>query len=647
MKESKRIIDSIKKTGSFLKKTKKRNIIIGGLVFLFILLLGISVFMYLTKTETVPRKGGIYTEGIIGTPRFINPIYSQNSETDRDLTEIVFSGIMRYDEDNNLVPYLAKNIETENKRTFRVVLRDDIFWSDGEKITSDDIVFTIELMQNRAVQSPLRIGWEGIRVEKISEREMNFFLESPSPLFWEKLTFKPIPKHIWENVSINDLQFSNNNLYPIGSGPYKVDFVEDASGKIEFISLIENPYYFEKGPYIENINFLFFETEQDLLKNSNLLDGFALPSIKTKINSSLNRYSYQLPRYFAIFFNLEKFDQEIRTALRYGTNKESLLLSLERVNPISSPIIPEFYGFNHPEISYEHNPEKAISILEEKGFIKTDSYFEEIIREESSFEFNQRLEEDSQGDQVRELERCLINLEILNGREITGYFDSELKEAVNQFQELFREEILDPHRFSNPTGIVATSTQKKLNELCGGKIPEERQILSIEIKTINHPTLLETVEIIKSQWGKIGIMVTLNTLEIHEIEKDILEDKNFDTFLFGISMESIPDPFRWWHSAQVNVPGLNFTNYKNSYADDFLEKAVTSADKEERINSLENFQNIVLEEKPAIFLYSPDYLYIVSRKVKGVSGGKIINSSQRLNNITNWYINTKKIWRNN
>ncbi len=649
MKESKKIADLIKKQASSLtkKEANKKNLILGGVALAFLFFVLIFTFSYFLKTETVPAKGGTYTEGLIGVPRFINPLYGQNSEIDRDLTQISFAGLMKYDSENNLVPYLAEKVETDNKRVFNVVLRDDIFWSDGNEITADDIIFTVEKIQNRAVQSTLRIGWEGIRAEKISEREVNFHLENPSPLFWEKLTLKPIPKHIWEDITVNDFQFSRNNLYPVSSGPYKVESVKEVLGEIEAVSFVENPYYFETPPYIEKINFLFFKSEEELLRNINILDGFALPSIKTEINSSLIEYSYQLPRYFALFFNLEKFDKDLRIALRKATDKESLLSSLDRVKGVSSPIIPEFYGFNNPEISYDYDKEVAISVLENKGFIKNNSYFEKIVEEKRFFEFNERLEEDSQGEQVRELQRCLIDLEILEETEITGYFDSETKEAVNQFQENYREEILDPHGFSNPTGIVGPSTQTKLNQLCGGETPEIREVFSIEIKTINHPALIETVEIIKSQWAEIGVLVELEIVEIHQIEKEILEEKNFEIFLFGISMESIPDPFRWWHSSQVNIPGLNFTNYKNSYADELLEKAATSTNKEERVNSLESFQNIILEDKPATFLYSPNYIYMVSRKVKGVSEGKLINSSQRFKNINNWYINTQKIWKKN
>ena len=636
----------------FLKTTDNKQLtLIVGLL-LFFIILSVSSFVYYRNTEVGPAEGGTYTEGLLGAPRFLNPVYSQKSEADKDLTEIIYAGLMRYDEENKPTPYLADSIETEDNREFNIILREDIYWSDGEKITADDVIFTIEKIQNRNIQSPLRISWEGVRTERVSEKELNLFLENSSPLFIEKLTLKPIPEHLWSEVDSDDFQFSEYNLDPVSSGAYKVDQIIQEENKKE-VKLVRNPHYFEKEAYIENLNFKFFDSERELLESRDELDGFALPSIKNEVNSSFSSYKYRLPRYFALFFNLERFNEETRKALRMATDKESILDSIDNVNRVNSPIIPDFYGLPEPEVDYELDREEALSLFKEEGYELSDEGKLEIVtREETSFEFTERISQDDQGEEVRQLQRCLIDLTeehdfLFPEGEVTGYFDQDTEDAVNRFQDFFREDILDPHGFENPTGIVAGSTQSKLNELCGGPIPEEREQLTVRITTINHPLLAKVVEELEDQWNDLGIAVVAEKVDHQSIQAQVIEEKDYDSFLFGISMESMPDPFRWWHSSQTESPGLNFTNYKNSEVDQMLTDAITLSEEDERNEALDKFQNKLLEDKPAIFLYSPHYIHMVSDDVQGIKGGRIVNSSQRFKNINNWYINTTRIWKNN
>ena len=124
-----------------------------------------------------PAFGGVYREGLVGQPRFINPIYLSTQDVDRDLVEVLFSGLMKYNEKGELVEDLAASFEIkEDGKVFEVLLRDNIFWHDGEPLTSGDVIFTIDLIQDPQYQSPLRIKWFGVRTEKISEKGIRFRL---------------------------------------------------------------------------------------------------------------------------------------------------------------------------------------------------------------------------------------------------------------------------------------------------------------------------------------------------------------------------------------------------------------------------------------------------------------------------------------
>ena len=174
--------------------------------FIFIgLFLTSSLFLlinfYLKNTEVKEAPGGTYTEGVVGFPRFINPVYAQSSDVDRDLVELIFSGIMKYDDQGQLVYDLAQSIEEKDDgETYVVKLKENVFWHDNEPLTTNDIVFTIKTIQNADYKSPLRGNYLGIDVVKINDYTLHFKLKNVYSGFLERLTFKIIPEHIWQDI---------------------------------------------------------------------------------------------------------------------------------------------------------------------------------------------------------------------------------------------------------------------------------------------------------------------------------------------------------------------------------------------------------------------------------------------------------------
>jgi peptide/nickel transport system substrate-binding protein len=115
--------------------------------------------------------------------------------------------------------------------------------------------------------------------------------------------------------------------------------------------------------------------------------------------------------------------------------------------------------------------------------------------------------------------------------------------------------------------------------------------------------------------------------------------------LFGEVLSAVLDPFPYWHSTQVKDPGLNLASYKNSAVDNLLEKARTSVDEEIRTEQYQQIQDLIIEDAPAIFLYTPEYIYMTSEEVTGPKERTIFDPSQRFSNIEEWYIKTKRTWQ--
>jgi len=165
-------------------------------LFLFLVLAfcssGFLIFgFYGENTETRPAVGGTYVEGLVGQPRFINPIYSSLNDADRDLTEILFSGLMKYNKEGEVIKDLANTFEIkEGGKIYEFSIKENVLWSDGKKLTVDDIIFTIETIQNPDYKSSLRAEWLGIETEKISDYEIRFKLKNPSFVFLESTTLK-------------------------------------------------------------------------------------------------------------------------------------------------------------------------------------------------------------------------------------------------------------------------------------------------------------------------------------------------------------------------------------------------------------------------------------------------------------------------
>ena len=168
--------------------------------------------------------------------------------------------------------------------------------------------------------------------------------------------------------------------------------------------------------------------------------------------------------------------------------------------------------------------------------------------------------------------------------------------------------------------------------------------LSLKLTTSTWPELIETANNIKAQWLQIGVEVNIEILPTPEMQQAIKE-RNYQMFLFGEILSLDPDPFILWHSSQKKDPGLNLALYDNKSADILLEEARQTLNPLERAEKYDDFQKLVIEDIPAIFLYSPTYLYGQTKTIKGFDNKVIPTPSGRFSNIETWFIETKRIWK--
>ncbi|MFH0804288.1 MAG: ABC transporter substrate-binding protein [Candidatus Zambryskibacteria bacterium] len=283
----------------------------------------------------VPAFGGSFTEGLIGSPRFINPVLAV-SDTDKDMTAVIYSGLLKASEKGGFEPDLAKSYEIKEDGTvYDFIIKDNVYFHDGKEITADDIVFTIEKILDPVIKSPKKSNWEGVTVEKISDREIRFILKKSYVPFLSALTLGILPKHIWENVSSEEFPFSQFNIDPIGSGPYKVEKIVRNSGGIPTtITLSSWSKYALGRPKIKSIVFKFFQNETALLKayGDKTIDsaaGLSQTAAKSLIDKNDIIDQSSLPRVFGVFLNQNIapvfLNKEIREALEMATPKKRIV----------------------------------------------------------------------------------------------------------------------------------------------------------------------------------------------------------------------------------------------------------------------------------------------------------------------------------
>lgn len=332
---------------------------------------------------SVPSQGGTIVEGIVGTPRFVNPVLAI-TRADHDMVALVYSGLLKLDDKGNLVPDVAESITvSEDGRTYHVKLRKGVRFHNGAELTARDVAFTIGLIQTPELKSPLRGNWDGVQVEAINDYELTLTLEEPYAPFKANLTVGILPRELWDSLPIEQIPFSANNTNPIGSGPYMVeDVLRNESGLIEAYALRAfNASNLD--PKITSIVFNFYQNEDELLQALADQEIASTPSLSPENLSRVDTDAYSviqtpLPRTFAVYFNQNKSvalrDESVRRALDAALDKEALVQEVLGGYgiPTDSPVPVGL--LSQAATSTEEAPGAASpeTILQEGGWTRTE-----------------------------------------------------------------------------------------------------------------------------------------------------------------------------------------------------------------------------------------------------------------------------------
>ncbi len=330
--------------------------------------------------------GGIYTEALVGSMGRLNPMLDWNNPADRDVNRLLFSGLIRFDARGLPQPDLAESWGTSSDGTvYNFSIRPNALWHDGQPVTTDDVLFTIELIKSSGSLFPQDIKdlWTQVEVKKFDDKNFQFKLPEPFAPFLDYVTFGVLPKHILQTVPADQLANAEFNLKPIGSGPYQFESLLITGGQISGVTLAANPNYFITRPYIDQIVFRYYPTSAAALDAYRQGEVLGISRITIDVlpqalaEPTLSVHSSRLPQLGLVFLNLNNpnkiFLQEakVRQALLLGINRTTIASRIMQGQAViaHSPILPGSWAYYNDIKRYEYDPDAAIALLKDAGFV--------------------------------------------------------------------------------------------------------------------------------------------------------------------------------------------------------------------------------------------------------------------------------------
>jgi len=187
-------------------------------------------------------------------PENLNPIYGDNVY---EGNQKAFNGLLRYAQDLSPEPDVASALPTRSAdgKTVTVKLRDDVRFTDGKPMTSEDVVFTYKSILDPKAASPLVTLLDSVDdVKAVDATTVEFDLKRPDPAFFDKLQIGIVPAHLLRG---KDLEKAAFNTKPVGTGPYVVTEFEPGGR----IVMLANEKYFRGAPKIKRIVWTAVEDE--------------------------------------------------------------------------------------------------------------------------------------------------------------------------------------------------------------------------------------------------------------------------------------------------------------------------------------------------------------------------------------------------
>ncbi len=520
----------------------------------------------------IPIRGGRYTEAVVGgVPTAINPLLP-TTETDPNVTSLIFSGLTKLDGQGNIYGDLADKIDLDPEgKVYTFHIRDNATWHDGQPVTPQDVLFTIHLLQDPHFPGDAALAdfWRTVTVDLPGGNQVRFTLSDRNSPFLSYTTLGLLPQHLLGGIKAEELRDLPFNLSPVGTGPYRFVQLDRNTPAID-LTLWSKHYEVvtEAAYYVQELRFQYypsFELALDVAKQSKDSGVMGLSEVPitslaqaaTTLNpnqkdASWQFYGYNIAAYTALFFNFQSplfSDRAVRQAASYAIDRDSIVQNALGGQAIAGdgPIHPSSWAYKNETGKHKFDPDTAKKTLDDAGWkVKTPG-------------------------QPREKD----------GTKLTF------------------------------TLVTNSSAERPL-----------------------------VAQLVQKQLVAVGFDVQVNTtaLSSFDLQRTYLEPHRFDAAIFGWDkLLGDPDPYILWHSTQADG-GYNFTNFRDSEADQLLENGRRATNPNERKILYNQFQDLFASEVPAVVLYYPRYVVAIAKNVNGIEADTIDTPADRFRGISHWFI---------
>ena len=501
---------------------------------------------YFFAGHVIPVAGGLYSEAIVGTPRYLNPVLALPGSPDDDITALVFSGLTRVNIAREIVPDLAESwTVSPDGRIYTFRIRKDVLWHDGKPFVADDVVATIKHLQTADFpgESMVALPWQGIDVE-LTPEGVRFTLPTANSWFLEQASIGVIPAHVTANLRGRALLESGFNRMPIGTGPYRV-----TSADLRRVQLTVNSAFHGQVPLIRDIDLRFFGT--------------------------------------------------VESAVAAARRNEVMAI---RPIPATDLGIPP-PGFN---VLARVDAAKTVSLV-----------------------FNTRPGQmDDAGIRAAiasSIDRATVAA-TLNGAAVgTDDLPADLSMARATFERLgWRRSSATP---PGPNAIENT-----------GPLQRDGRSFTLSLVINDRPERVAVADEIARQLGAMGIRVDIQKIGWGGMIGDVLPTGRFQSVLLEtFDPAAMPNPAAVWQS---NAP-LNVGKWSNKRSDELLVAALRATTEPERQTALRDWRAVFVADAPAIDLYRPGIVYVVSQEIQGQNAMDLRLPRDRFASIADWYVFTK------
>lgn len=548
----------------------------------------LGVRLWTEHVVPVPARGGEYVEAVVGAPSLPNPLFASGSDVDGDLARLMYAGLVAETPDGTLVPDLAESFEvSDDGKEYVFRMKDDLKWQDGVPLTVDDVMFTVNLIQTPDYKSPLGQLFRGVTATRVDDRTVKFTLDKPSSGFLNALTVGILPTHIWQDVPPSGFTLADYNLKPVGAGPFEFkSLVRDRLGAVRSYTM-ERFDGAATPALLDRITFRFYPDMDSAVAAvaSRQADGIAFVPLeyrsKVEARHDLAEYDLRLPQSTDIFF-----DSKNQPLFKDDAVRKALLAATPR----------------------------------------------------------QKIVDDVLGGAA-----TLVDSPILPG--MPGY-DGSLTQAG--YDPDAARKLLDDagYSFATPTSTYRELQKTKKITIGTGKKAQTKTVadgdpvpLHIVLTTVDSQEYRSVADAVASAWRDVGVDVEVKTVAATDMNKDVLKDKSYEALIYGEVLGADRDPYPFWHSSQVGEGGFNLALYANRTVDDALDAARSATSTEARAEDYSTVAKKIVEDVPAIFLYSPSYPYYVEKAVNGVQIGLVTVPADRFAGVRDWYMKLRQAWR--